>query len=201
MDRRRQSGQGLGTQEKGWWCVLWIFFSASCIPDLVLVKPATQICQWAQTNKASSPSLGRTEAAQQTENFQPLTTLLQPNTTEKAIAPSPPAMAEWGIQTSTLMSLTTTPSPCWVASAKGMLSLLSGNEILPHGISGDHVGSLVFQIYLVVGNKVALPSDLTIGVASEESQGRSVLLPSPSGNETTSTTPTLVVLVRSCGKQ
>lgn len=57
-----------------------------------------------------------------------------------------------------------------VISEKAKLSLLSGNEISPNGISGNHVRNPVFYTRLVVGNKVALAKELTTGVVSEESR-------------------------------
>lgn len=66
-------------------------------------------------------------------------------------------------------------TPCWVVPEKATLSLLTGSEISPHGVHRDHMGRLVFETHLVIGNKVALPQSRTTGVVSGEHEGREVL--------------------------
>lgn len=78
-------------------------------------------------------------------------------------------------------------TPCWVVPEKATLSLLTGSEISPHGVHRDHMGRLVFETHLVIGNKVALPQSRTTGVVSGEHEGREVLSPLPRDNEATFT--------------
>lgn len=90
----------------------WGFLFISYVLDLALVKPVASICQWAQANRACFTSQRtRKEADQQTENFQTVTASLQPKTTEDSVTLPPLALAEWGAQNSSLISLTKHPNP------------------------------------------------------------------------------------------
>ena len=132
-----------------------------------------------------------------TKNFQIETVLLQHNTTGKTVDPPSfiPAKAKWTAQTSILSRLewgTPKPWPGWyqrrprrkpVFLSLSVASLLSSRLLTSHSVSGDWVR----PILLPSPERRRHPSSSSLGWCQRWPSRQSRLLPSPIGNEVTTT--------------